>query len=280
MDVVKIKLESWIGGCGWEVTGDETGQILILQKDGRLRLFRRGILNAESHDERIIESVSRIIPAETASEIIDAMVRYACTLDTPPHDIEPWLLDIVYSSGSAKVIIGCLDSYVSDLGSTLSEFVRKRLSTVPDDPHADHGIGRPFLTMLDTDMMLLFDQGDQEPDDLADGRGPLPSAMTDDEDMEDEYESEPAIYEVARVTDDDIEAVMIMLRDSWEYVRQVTYEEASEGDDDIIIFGGRYAIAEYYDYPDGDRAEVFYVDEGKKEVSEIWIWKSVDPEKG
>ena len=84
MDVVKIRLESWIGGCGWEVTGDETGQILILHKDGRLRLFRRGILDAESHDERIIESVSRIIPKEIASEIIDAVVRYACTLDTPP----------------------------------------------------------------------------------------------------------------------------------------------------------------------------------------------------
>ena len=268
MDVVKIKLESWIGGCGWEVDGDEIGQVLVLHEDGRLRLSRRAILSSESHDARIIESVSRIIPAETASEIIDAVVRYACTLDTPPYDIEPWRLDIVYSSGSAKVIIGCLDSYVPDLGSSLSEFVRKRLSTVPDDPHADHGIGRPFLTMLDTDMMLLFDQGGQEPDD------------SDDEAMEDEYEPEPAIFEIARVTDDDLEAVMTMLRDSWKYFRQVTYEEASEGDDDIIFFGGRYAIAEYYDHPDGDRAEVFYVDEGKKEVSEIWIWKSVDPEKG
>ena len=268
MDVVKIKLESWIGGCGWEVDGDEIGQVLVLHEDGRLRLSRRAILSSESHDARIIESVSRIIPAETASEIIDAVVRYACALDTPPYDIEPWRLDIVYSSGSAKVIIGCLDSYVPDLGSSLSEFVRKRLSTVPDDPHADHGIGRPFLTMLDTDMMLLFDQGGQEPDD------------SDDEAMEDEYEPEPAIFEIARVTDDDLEAVMTMLRDSWKYFRQVTYEEASEGDDDIIFFGGRYAIAEYYDHPDGDRAEVFYVDEGKKEVSEIWIWKSVDPEKG
>ena len=95
MDVVKIKLESWIGGCGWEVDGDEIGQVLVLHEDGRLRLSRCAILSSESYDARIIESVSRIIPAETASEIIDAVVRYACTLDTPPYDIEPWHLDIV-----------------------------------------------------------------------------------------------------------------------------------------------------------------------------------------
>ena len=270
MDVVKIRLESWIGGCGWDVIGDETSQTLVLHKDGRLRLSRCAILSA--NEERVIESVSRIIPTEVASDIIDAVVRYACTLDTPPDDIEPWRLDIVYGSGSAKVIYGCLDSHVPDLGSTLSEFVRRKLSTVPDDPHSDHGIGRPFLTMLDTDMMLLFDHGS------PDGRRPFPPPMTGDEDMEDECEPEPTVYEIARVEDDDLEAVMAMLRDSWAYYRQVTYKEASGGDENTIFYGGRYAIAEYYDHPDGDRAEVYYSDEGKKEISEIWIWKKVDPE--
>ena len=126
--------------------------------------------------------------------------------------------------------------------------------------------------MLDTDMMLLFDQGS------PDGRRPFPPPMTDDEDMEDDYEPEPTIYEIARVEDDDLEAVMAMLRDSWEYYRQVTYKEASGGDENTIFYGGRYAIAEYYDHPDGDRAEVYYSDERKKEISEIWIWKKVDPE--
>ena len=46
MDVVKIKLESWIGGCGWEVDGDEIGQVLVLHEDGRLRLSRRAILSS------------------------------------------------------------------------------------------------------------------------------------------------------------------------------------------------------------------------------------------
>ena len=142
--------------------GDETGQTLTLHRDGNLWLSRRTLQSDSPTEEHVTESVHRIVSSDAASEMLDAVDRYACLLEGTVADITPWRLEMFYGSGSSMVILGCLDLHVSELGSTLSEFIRKRLVTAPDDPHADHGIGRPFLTMLDVGTMLLFDHGRPE----------------------------------------------------------------------------------------------------------------------
>lgn len=73
-----MRLESRIGGFGHAAVGDETGQALTLRRDGDLWLSRRTLKSDFPSEDRVNETVHRVVPADVASEALDAVDRYAC----------------------------------------------------------------------------------------------------------------------------------------------------------------------------------------------------------
>ncbi len=83
MDAVNMRLESRIGEFGHAAVGDEAGQALTLRRDGDLWLSRRTLKSDFPSENRVTETVHRVVPADVASEALDAVDRYACADNIP-----------------------------------------------------------------------------------------------------------------------------------------------------------------------------------------------------
>ncbi len=71
---------------------------------------------------------------------------------------------------------------------------------------------------------------------------------------------------------------MLILKNEWKFEGKETYAEAEDLEEDEIDPDDDeyYEVVEYYEKEDGSSAEVYYSDYGKKEVSDIRFWMTVD----
>ena len=96
--------------------------------------------------------------------------------------------------------------------------------------------------------------------------------------MNENQEKEPVLYEIIWMAESDFKTAMIVLKNAWKYSGQETFAGAEGLEEDEIDYDDDeyYAAGEYYDHDDGSSAEVYYSDYGKKEVSDIRFWMTVD----
>jgi len=101
------------------------------------------------------ESISKRLPEDVAADILDTVESSTRGESGFATDVTPWKHVLTHESGTEEVRRGSLDVPMPN-GDSLSEYIRGRLASVPVDYKENHGLGRPFMPMLDVDMMLLF----------------------------------------------------------------------------------------------------------------------------
>ena len=94
MAVTRMRLESWIGGFGYRLVGDEVGQILTLHRDGRLRLSRRTMVSELPDRVLVTETVQATVLPDVAAEILDTVSLFARRCELPIMDVTPWTLEL------------------------------------------------------------------------------------------------------------------------------------------------------------------------------------------
>ncbi len=155
MVVIRMSLESFVGGYGCYVEGDESGQTFTLHRDGRMWLSRFTCSGRFGGKDVMSESVFRLFPGDVAADILDTVESSTRGESEFVTDVTPWKLVLTYEFGTEEVRWGSLDVPLSN-GGSLSKYIRRRLASAPVDYRENHGLGRPFMPMLDVDMMLLF----------------------------------------------------------------------------------------------------------------------------
>ena len=93
-----------------------------------------------------------------------------------------------------------------------------------------------------------------------------------------EPENDARLSELIWIDPEDFRTAILVLKKEWKFEGKETYAEAEEleeyeidPDDDEY-----YDTVEYYGNEDGSSAEVYYSDYGKREVSDIRFWMTVD----
>ena len=86
------------------------------------------------------------------------------------------------------------------------------------------------------------------------------------------------LSEIIWIAPEDFKTALLILKNEWKFEGKETYAEAEGLEEDEIDPDDDeyYEMVEYYEKEDGSSAEVYYSDYGRKEVSDIRFWMTVD----